>query len=198
MVTDEDDEDPEHPAPEPHLRIQIPMDTDEDHEDPEHPSSDPHLRIQIPMGTDGDHENSEHKMGGSFSIEKVLKCTGGFEKGKGKKCNGGMKSEFTLGASADDIANEVANQVFDETNNFMPSKESFFPDDGAMEEMMLFDDVEYLEGIEEGVSKSVEFGGFIEAEWNCKVIFKKKCGKFTKKSQCSFKGVGGLTGQEEQ
>jgi hypothetical protein len=85
----------------------------------------------------------------------------------------------------------MATVVFEQVQSIMPEKHNLLPSEDAMEAMVVFDDPEMLEGMEEGFSKTVEFGGSVEAGWGCKVTFEKKDGKFTKKADCGFTGIGG-------
>jgi len=129
---------------------------------------------------------------GFYSVEKGVKCEGGFKaEGAGKKCEGGMKSEFGM-KKADEIVNEIATVLSEQLQDFMPSKEGLIPMDGEMEAMKMFDDIETLEDVEDGFSKTVEFGGFVKASWGCKITYEKKGGKFSKKSECGFSGMDGM------
>jgi hypothetical protein len=134
--------------------------------------------------------NNGHGTGGTFSVEKGIKCEGNWKQHDAinKKCEGGMKSEFTMEFNAEDMAKELADQLFDETNSFMPGVEAYYPDEEAMAALMEFDDDAAVEGMTEGHSKTIEFGGVVKAEFGCKVTFERNNGKFTKKSACGFKG----------
>lgn len=161
--------------------------------------SEPHfLRIKNSVG---EHEGDDNcanggidcKGKGKFSVEKGMKCEGGFNmRGKGKKCEGGMKSEFHIGHdSAKDIAEEVSSALFEQVHNMFPEKHNLLPSDDAMEAMMAFDNPELIQDVEEGMSKTIEFGGFVKAGWGCKVTYEKIGGKFSKKAECGFSGFAG-------
>jgi hypothetical protein len=94
-------------------------------------------------------------------------------------------------SAAEDIANEMATVVFEQVQSVMPEKRNLLPSEDAMEAMMVFDDPEMLEDMEDGFSKTIEFGGFVKAGWGCKVTYEKKDGKFSKQADCGFSGAGG-------
>jgi hypothetical protein len=133
------------------------------------------------------------KRKGTFSVEKGIKCQGEFEIGKGmcQKCEGGLKKEFAIGVSGEEIADDMASELFEQVHDMMP-KGSFMPLDEDIEAMMAFDDMEVFEDGGDDFSKSVEFGGFVKAGWSCKVTFGKEKGKFSKKMDCGLKGFGGM------
>jgi hypothetical protein len=149
--------------------------------------------INYDVDEEEDPDMDRKKMKGTFSVEKGIKCTGEFEKGKGmcQKCEGGLLKEFTVGVSGEEIADDIASELFEQVHGMMP-KDSFMPLDEDIEAMMAFDDMEMLEDGGGDFSKSVEFGGFVKAEWGCKVTFGKEKGKFSKKLDCGLKGVSGM------
>jgi hypothetical protein len=163
-------------------------------------ADEPHLRsevakevIAVNQGNDDDEKNRHGAAAGTFSVEKGIKCEGNWNKENVfiKKCQGGMKTEFAMEFSAEDMAKELAGQLFQETNSFMPGVEAYYPDEEAIAALMEFDDESLFESMAEGHSKTVEFGGVIKAEFGCKVTFGHENGKFSKKSECGFKGRSG-------
>eukprot|EP00934_Nitzschia_sp_Nitz4_P000504 Nitzschia sp. Nitz4//scaffold1_size375055//290609//291244//NITZ4_000314-RA/size375055-processed-gene-0.458-mRNA-1//-1//CDS//3329541159//504//frame0 len=130
----------------------------------------------------------------TFLEEKSAKCEGQSKKGnKGKTCEGGAKSEFNIGFGAEDIAQVLANQLYEQTSNFWPTQDGFLPDDETMESLVDWDDEAFAEGVEEGVTKEIKFGGFVKVDFDCKVSFGREDGKFTKKSACGFKANSEVT-----
>lgn len=160
-----------------------------------HGANEPHLRSEIigDVVSKQSHDGEPaHGMGGTFSVEKGMKCQGGFKDNHGgKNCQGSMKSEFTVGFRAEDVAKELASQLWDAANDFLPDREAFYPDDETMQGLLEFDNQDDLELLEEGHSKTIEFGGFIKAGYGCKVTYGREGGKFTKKTECGFKGFSG-------
>jgi hypothetical protein len=131
------------------------------------------------------------KKSGSFSMEKGVKCQGGFQAGKGagRKCEGGLKHEFTHDTKAKDVAEKVAFDLQEQVAQLIPEKGDIFPE-GVKESMMALDNEDVQ--LDEGFSKTIEFGGFMKAEWGCKVTFEKKDGNLHKTSSCGFKGMEGM------
>lgn len=128
---------------------------------------------------------------GSFSVSKGMKCDGGFSsKGVGKKCTGGMKSEFSMSSSATSIVNDVAGVLADQMKDFVPMQDQIIPAGEEMEDMVAMDSL--LEDAVDGFSKTIEFGGMIKASWGCKVTYEKCEGKVSKTVECGFQGEGGM------
>jgi hypothetical protein len=136
-----------------------------------------------------DEDKPGPKKKGSFHVEKGIKCDGGFDKSKGvyKKCEGGMKSEFSMGASGKEIANGIATDLLEQIDGFKlsGSKDAFFANDEAVKAMSVTneDDVDFY--------KTIEFGGTMGVDWGCKVTFGKDLegpGGFSKKVECGLKG----------
>lgn len=164
----------------------------------------PHLRVPRfddiletnPVYTEPkETEPKELESGGAkFAVEKGMKCEGDWKMGSGggKKCAGEMKSEFDVSFSAQDIAKELADQVLEETTAFMPGIEAYYPDESIMAEFVALDEEGLFDDdMEEGLSKTIELGGFVKVDFGCNVTYTKEKGKLTKKSACGFRGVSG-------
>ena len=120
-------------------------------------------------------------------VEKGLKCIGGFSPGKGggKKCEGGTKQEFSMGRKAEDIANDIAEELFKQSQDVVSDPNAWLPNEDAMLALMEMDEVPD----EMEFSKKVEFGGSFSLEWGCTVTYEMKKGKVAKKSACGFKAA---------
>eukprot|EP00978_Attheya_sp_CCMP212_P037298 scaffold174699_cov45-Attheya_sp.AAC.1 len=124
------------------------------------------------------------------SVEKDIKCHGGFQAGKGfRKCEGGLKHEFTHDTKAKDVAEQVAFDLQEQVAQLIPEKGDIFPE-RVKESMMALDNEDVQ--LDEGFSKTIEFGGFMKAEWGCKVTFEMKDGSLHKTSSCGIKGMEGM------
>mmetsp|Transcript_10409 Transcript_10409/g.13194 ORF Transcript_10409/g.13194 Transcript_10409/m.13194 type:complete len:198 (-) Transcript_10409:66-659(-) len=166
-------------------------------------SVEPHLRqsqAEQLLTEEGDNNEQEPCSGsgigcgktGSFSIQKGMKCDGGFDtsKGVGKHCEGGMKSDFDASSSAHSIVSDVAGDLAGKIMDFVPDKDKLIPMVGNMEELLDMDTL--LKDVEDGFSRTMEFGGYINAAWGCKVTYEKEDGEFSKTVECGFRGDSGM------
>jgi len=164
------------------------------------------LRFQETAGARGEdvsEESTDGDIGGfvqaEMSLEKGIKCKGKAErkKGVGKECEGGVKKKMSVGIGAQDLAEDIANEVEDMQKNMMPDQKSLIPTDDIMMELLGLDnDIMMMDGedcTEDGCSKTVEFGGYFKLFWGCNVTFSKKGLKMSKDVVCggkSFEGMG--------
>lgn len=132
---------------------------------------------------------------GRFEFEKGVKCTGGFQEGKGemKVYSGGMKGSFRgEEAKAEAIAGDVAHELREILPEVVvPQVEDLLPSDDVLEAMSYFDDEAVLDDFEDGFEETYEFGGFVRAQWGCKMTVTKKDGKILKETECGFGGRHG-------
>jgi hypothetical protein len=121
---------------------------------------------------------------GSFTVEKGGKCTGGFDKKKGgmtKHCEGGMKKEFSMKTSDQEMNEDLASELMDQFQGFMPESNQLVLSDEDVEALLMNEDGEV------DISKSVEFGGSMKIEWGCKMSFEKTDKGLGKKVECGAK-----------
>lgn len=148
-----------------------------------------------------DHSGEEKKWPKSFkkSIEKGIRCKAGMKDGgkAGKMCEGGMSMNTTVGV--EDMMEETTLALHGQLMEMMPSAIDFVPDDDIMETMKLLDvnegddnDEALLDKVDDGFSKTIEFGGKAHVDFGCRVTFSKKRGKFTKSVKCGMKGAAGI------
>lgn len=134
-----------------------------------------------------DHDDHRHEKKAVFSKEKGFKCHGGGTRSEfGKECEGGMKMEFEISTKPMDVVWNVVEEVHTQLDeNFIPDAEFLMPSDDVLDDWMA---ASSSEGLEEGKSMTMEFGGTAKVEWGCKVTYSRKEGKFSKSAACGFKG----------
>jgi len=139
--------------------------------------------------------NGEGKKG-SFGIKKGIKCTGGFDTKKGMKkhCEGGMEKDFSMSFTTSDMKDELGSDLLKQLQDFMPEPEMLIGMSDEEMEAHLFGDEEEEDDV--AVSKTVEFGGVMKAEWGCKVTFEKSAKGISKKVECGAKFDAG-SGKKE-
>lgn len=137
-------------------------------------------------------------IGGAYCFEKGFQCKGGMKMGKGScsSCSGGLKSEFHPKCTTEDMVDHIADNVKGQLQDMiLPAASNksdqdliyFYPSEEDMEVMVMYEDESILANVEEGFSKTFEFGGHMMAEWGCKVTYSMKGGKFSKQSECGMK-----------
>lgn len=121
---------------------------------------------------------------GAFSVEKGGKCSGGFDEEKGgmsKHCEGGMKKEFSMKLSGQEMNADLGSELMEQFQGFMPESNNLGLSDEELEVLFMNEDGEL------DLSKTIEFGGSIKVEWGCKMAFEKKGKGFSKKVECGAK-----------
>jgi len=136
-------------------------------------------------------EGKEEGGKGSFGMQKGMKCKGGFDAKKGmvKHCEGGMEKDFSMSFTTSEVKNELGEELMKQLNDVMPKPEMLV---GVTDEEM----EAHLLGGDVGISKTLEFGGIVKAEWGCKVTFEKSGKGISKKVQCGAKFDAG-SGKKE-
>jgi hypothetical protein len=144
------------------------------------------LTSSVALKDDDDHHR--HGMG-AFCFEKGIQCKGGMIFGKGGHvgCSGALKSEFSAKCDKDEMAQHLANHVKEQFKDVALDDQTFMPSDTAFEEMGIYDDAAFVDGLPDGHEHTVEFGGFVAAGFGCKVTFKKDGGVFKKVADCGLK-----------
>ena len=134
-----------------------------------------------------DHDDhSRHEKKAVFSKEKGFKCHGGGTRSEfEKECGGRMKMEFEISTKPMDVVWNVVEEVHTQLNeNFIPDVEFLMPSDDVLDDWMAASS----EGLEEGKSMTMDFGGTANLEWGCNVTYAYKHGKLSKSAACGFKG----------
>ena len=168
----------------------------------EEPTGIPPLMVSKKMVFDMDEtsaEQNEEDLGigkGTFGMKKGMKCDGGFDPKKGMKkhCEGGMEKEFSMSWTTSDLKSEVSQELMKQLEDFIPEPEMLIGvSDEEMEAQLFFDeDVES----DAPLTKTMEFGGIMKAEWGCKVTYEKSVKGISKKVECGGKYDAG-SGKKE-
>lgn len=133
----------------------------------------------------------------TFGMKKGMKCDGGCDPKKGMKkhCEGGMEKEFSMSLATSDMKSELSQELMKQLEDFMPEPDMLIGiSDEEMEAHLLFDDDE--EEDDAPLTKTMEFGGTMKAEWGCKVTYSKAAKGVSKKVECGAKYDAG-SGKKE-
>ncbi|CAB9511585.1 expressed unknown protein [Seminavis robusta] len=137
---------------------------------------------------DGDHGHGGGK--GGFCLEKGIHCKGGFvaEMGGCINCEGHVKAGFHKTCKADEMADDLERHIKGQVQDaLMDDKVLFAPDDASRSMMEAYDDPAFVDSLEVGTEKTVEFGGYMMAGFGCKVTFKKTDKGIEKFADCGGK-----------
>eukprot|EP00980_Cylindrotheca_fusiformis_P031651 scaffold26751_cov147-Cylindrotheca_fusiformis.AAC.4 len=122
---------------------------------------------------------------GSFSVMQGVNCTGGFNKtaaGMTKHCEAGMKKEFSMKKSAQEMNQDIGSMLMDQFQGIMPESSQLVLSNDEVENLLMDENGEL------DASKTVEFGGSMKLDWGCKLSFEgTKDEGFSKKVECGLK-----------
>mmetsp|Transcript_16384 Transcript_16384/g.40017 ORF Transcript_16384/g.40017 Transcript_16384/m.40017 type:complete len:217 (-) Transcript_16384:114-764(-) len=156
------------------------------------------MKPKVAAAQEAKEEEDDLDIGkGTFGMKKGMKCDGGFQAKKGMKkhCEGGMEKEFSMSWTTSDLKSEMSQELKKQLEDFMPEPEMFIGvSDEEMEAQLLFGDEE-VEG-DAPLTKTMEFGGIMKAEWGCKVTYEKSVKGVSKKVECGGKYDAG-SGKKE-
>merc|ERR1712187_1047689 len=127
--------------------------------------------------------------------KKGVKCDGDFEAEKGMKkhCERILEKEFSISWKTSDLKSDLSQELMKELEDLAPDSESFLGvSDEEMEAQLFFSDEE--DGAP--LTKTMEFGGIMKAEWGCKVTYETSVKGISKKVECGAKYDAG-SGKKE-
>jgi hypothetical protein len=132
-----------------------------------------------------------------FGFEKGLSCNGEIDLkggGAGKQCDATMKKTVIIGMPVEKITDGIASDMEKIFHDLVPEKDGFLPVEGDMITLAKMDEIE-IDGMGDGASKTVKFGGFFKLNWNCTVTMKKEGPlKLIKTIECGAKALEGKGG----
>lgn len=131
----------------------------------------------------------------TFGLKKGMKCDGGMEPKKGAKkhCEGGIEKSFEMSWATEDLKGELSKELLKQLDDTMPEPEMIVGvSDEEMEAALLFDDEEE----DAPLTKTMEFGGKMTAEYGCKITYEKSVKGLSKKVECGFK-MDSVSGKKE-
>jgi len=146
-------------------------------------------------GRSGGHKRG--RGGGVMSVEKGVRCKAASSNStlnSCAECEGGLKKEFDSTAHPHGIAANMVESAHEHLQaNFIPEVSELMPPSDVMGDMLGL----VKDDLEEGESKTVEFGGKITVEWGCNMTFSMEDGKRSRISQCGFKRESNMGKKKE-
>jgi hypothetical protein len=139
-----------------------------------------------------------------FSIEKGIRCNGGNDPSTpgaaGKKCEGGLKKKFSISANTENIVSDTSKEMNGMFHSMMSDDDRFIPVEDTMMELIEMDDIDFdHDSMEVASSRTVGYGGFFKAVWECNVTYSKDGFlKLSKTVQCGAKTMEAMGKIDEE